>query len=75
MRWIAFAIASVMLSSACVTSKPVILDPRYPHRVAKESEITIWVRLPDGSYVQARARLMPGDWCAPAATVEDFDDL
>lgn len=71
MRWIAFAIVSAMLLSVCVTSKPVILDPRYPHRVAKESEITIWARHPDGTYSQVKARLMPGDWCAPAATVEE----
>jgi len=61
--------ASAMLSIGCA-HQAAIPDPTVPHRVAKEAEIVIWVRLPDGKFVKAPARLLPGWWIAGPPVVE-----
>jgi len=64
-------IASVMLSpaSGCFR-RAAIPDPTIPHRVAKEAEVEVWVRLPDGRLTRVKVRLLKGWWIAGPPVVE-----
>lgn len=66
----AFAVASATLWLGCVPSKAAIPDPSFPHRVAEEAEVVIWVRLPSGEFTKAKARVLPGWWVAGPPAVE-----
>ncbi len=63
-------LASALLSTACVPHRTVIPDPTIPHRVAKEGELTIWARQPDGQLVKQEVRVLPGWWIAGPPVVE-----
>jgi hypothetical protein len=62
-------VASTMLSVGCA-AQPVIPDPTVPHRVAKEVEVVVWVRLPDGSLQKQTVRVLPGWWIAGPPVVD-----
>jgi hypothetical protein len=74
MRRIVYGLAaSAMLStlSGCFGhSKVVILDPTVPHRVAKEVEVVVDCRLPDGRMSLCPTRVLPGYWIAGPPVVE-----
>ena len=54
----------------CVPRAKIIPDPRVPHRVAEESEVTIWARRPDGKFEKERIRLLEGWWIAGPPVVD-----
>jgi hypothetical protein len=41
-----------------------------PHQVSRETQVTVWVRAPDGSMVQQQVRLLKGWWIAGPPVVE-----
>ena len=64
------AVASLLLSSACVPHQLVIPDPTVPHQVAKEVEVYVWARLPSGELARQHVRLLEGWWIAGPPCVE-----
>jgi hypothetical protein len=70
MRLCACAIVSVLLSIGCVPTKAAIPDPSFPHRLAEEVEVVIWVRLLGGEFTKTKVRLLPGWWVAGPPAVE-----
>lgn len=66
----AFALGSVLLSTGCVPIKAAIPDASYPHRLAEEAEVVIWVRLPSGEFTKTKVRVLPGWWVAGPPAVE-----
>lgn len=63
-------IASVMLSSGCVTTRAVLPDPAIPHEVAKEVEIEVWCGTPDRHLKKCTVRLLDGWWVASPQVVQ-----
>lgn len=47
-----------------------IPSSRVPHRVAEETSVRIYVRLPDGSFQEETVRLLKGWWIASPEVVE-----
>lgn len=71
MRMIVSAlVASALLSSASCAHKATLPDPTIPHRVAREAEVEIWVRRPDGTLSREKVRLLKGWWIAGPPVVE-----
>ncbi len=71
MKRITFALlASALLSSASCAHKAALPDPAVPHRVAREAEVEVWVRLPSGELSRQKVRLLPGWWIAGPPVVE-----
>jgi hypothetical protein len=76
MRPLACALGFAMLSLGCVPTKAAIPDPNYPHRLAEETQVVIWVcieKADDGkckSYTKVKARVLPGWWVAGPPAVE-----
>lgn len=71
MRVIAFALVGcTMLSLGCGASRLAIPDPTIPHQVARETEVEVYVRLPDGKMTRAKVRLLKGWWIAGPPVVE-----
>lgn len=64
-----YASALLLTASGCF-SKAVIPDPTIPHRVAKEAEVEVWVRRPDGTLSRQKVRILPGWWIAGPPVVE-----
>lgn len=62
--------AFVLPSLGCVVRLQTIPDPTIPHRVAREAEVEIWVRQPDGTLVKRSVRLLEGWWIAGPPVVE-----
>lgn len=70
MRRLALVLAaSATLSTACV-KRNVIPDPTVPHQVARETEVVVWTRAPDGKMVPTKVRLLKGWWIAGPPVVE-----
>jgi hypothetical protein len=69
--WLAL-VASLPLFVGCATKTIVLPNPSIPHRVAKETTATIWVRLPSGQLAKAKVRVMPGWWLASPEVVESY---
>ncbi len=67
----AFALVSAMLSLGCAPNKAAIPDPSYPHRLAEEADVVIWVHLPSGEFTKVKVRVLPGWWIAGPPAVED----
>jgi hypothetical protein len=71
MRKIVYVLAGcMMLSSGCGVSRLAIPDPAIPHQVSKETEVEVWVRLPDGQMTKTKVRLLKGWWIAGPPVVE-----
>lgn len=47
-----------------------IPSSKVPHRVAQETDVVIYVRLPDGSFQEEEIRLLKGWWIASPEVVE-----
>lgn len=62
--------ASAMLWLGACAHSQVIPDPTVPHQVAKEAQVQVWVRAPDGKMVAQRVRLLQGWWIAGPPVVE-----
>jgi hypothetical protein len=62
--------ASAALSLTSCAGKGVIPDPTIPHRLAKEADVVIWARQPDGTLKKTKARALPGWWLAGPPVVE-----
>jgi hypothetical protein len=65
--------ACTMLWTGCAHSQMVVPDPTVPHQVAREVEVVVWCRLPDGKLAQCEVRLLPGWWVAGPPVVEGGD--
>jgi hypothetical protein len=65
-------LAFATLSSGCslLPRAHAIPDPTVPHRVAVETEVDVFVRLPDGTLTVERVRLLTGWWVASPQVVE-----
>lgn len=62
---------SVMLSGCTLFPTPrAIPNPKVPHRVAEETTVQIYIRLPDGSFQVDSVRLLKGWWVASPEVVE-----
>lgn len=61
-----------MLSSGCsfLPRRHAIPDPTIPHRVATETSVDVFVRLPDGTFVTERVRLLEGWWVSSPQVTE-----
>lgn len=59
----------LLFVSGCV-KRTVLPDPRVPHRVAEETKIKVWCRLPDGRFSKCDVRLLEGWWVASPQIVE-----
>ncbi len=71
MQKIAIALlGSALLSSASCAHQATLPDPTVPHRVARETEVEVWVRRPDGTLTRETVRLLPGWWIAGPPVVE-----
>jgi hypothetical protein len=72
MKTILVLIVFAMLSSGCsfLPRSHAIPDPSIPHRVATETTVEIRVRLPNGTFVTERVRLLEGWWVASPQVVE-----
>lgn len=71
MRKTVYALAaSAILLIACGHSKLAIPDPTVPHKVAKETQVIVWCRLPDGQMVKCPVRILPGWWIAGPPVIE-----
>jgi hypothetical protein len=62
--------ASAALSLTSCAGKGVIPDPTIPHRLAKEADVVLWMRQPDGTMKQVPARALAGWWLAGPPVVE-----
>jgi len=71
MRTLLALVASALLSTGCARTI-ALPNPSIPHRVARETTATIWVRLPNGQLTQAKVRVMPGWWLASPEVVESY---
>ena len=70
MKTAAVLCAFAALSLTSCAGKGVILDPTIPHRLAKEADVVIWARQPDGTLRKTKARALPGWWLAGPPVVE-----
>lgn len=71
MRRLALVLCVFALPSIGCVKRSVIPDPTVPHQVAKESEVVIWARAPDGKMVRMKVRLLEGWWIAGPPVVEE----
>jgi hypothetical protein len=62
--------ACAMLSVACAPRVTVVPDQTIPHRVAREGELEVWARAPDGQLHRQKVRVLEGWWLASPAVVE-----
>jgi hypothetical protein len=70
---IVFALFAFAMLSNCGVSRLAIPDPTIPHQVAKETEVEIYTRLPDGKLSKTKVRLLKGWWIAGPPVVEVSD--
>jgi len=70
MRRIGYGLASFVMLSCCGVSRLAIPDPTIPHQVSRESEVEVFVRLPDGKLTPTKVRLLTGWWVASPQVVE-----
>lgn len=64
-------LASVTLSGCSIIPRTeAIPSPKVPHRIARETTVWIYVRLPDGSFQEEEVRLLKGWWVASPQVVE-----
>lgn len=68
-RIVLVLIAFAPLFTGCV-KRAVLPDPSIPHRVAKETQVEVWCRLPDGKWAPCTVRLLEGWWLASPQVVE-----
>lgn len=69
-RTLLMLIACAALSSGCVPREATLPDHSIPHRVAQETTLVIWVRRPDGKFVEEEVKIEPGWWVASPWVVE-----
>jgi hypothetical protein len=67
---IALAGSMMLWLASCRAGPQVLPDPTIPHRIAKETTVTVWARDPDGTLRQVPVRALPGWWLASPQVVE-----
>jgi len=74
MRIVLVLVVSAMLSFGCAARRTVIPNPMIPHRVAADSDVTIWVRHPDGTLSKQKVLIVPGWWLASPYLIEQVEE-
>lgn len=74
MNWMRSALlaSALLCGSGCsLLPRPAAIpSSKIPHRVAEETDVVIYVRLPDGSFQEETVRLLKGWWIASPDVVE-----